>query len=398
MQFNNIKSIKEFQLFGDSTGYLLSDNATLYAFEGNQTKLIPTPTEFTIHDFYFKNDSCGVIIGNSIPQTLKSHATLLEGGVGGIIFPLLLSIILSFCLKKNKIGKYAAIMLVFMVSACSIFWKSEKVKISANTTEIHFNSKRPVIKNKGINAHALLGYSTDQIYAFIASTNNYGKTWNVTKICNQNNFCSNFLLTDITHDGTNYIIGTYGPNGHSDGDIYTLNKNETNTIGISRGIRGVEYISEFKKPLMVYFGSDKMLKIPGNEFSKTKGGIVFTGSVQDSIYRFVKSPEINTDVNSLGLLNTDHFYATTASGKLFEFKNQNWRQELVKDSLKVNMITSNSSKNQIFALTETNDCYQKEIGSNWKLLPYKNVSSVKNKNKEIYLVIQNRIQKINNVN
>ena len=61
MQFNNIKSIKEFQLFGDSTGYLLSDNATLYAFEGNQTKLIPTPTEFTINDFYFKNDSCGVI-------------------------------------------------------------------------------------------------------------------------------------------------------------------------------------------------------------------------------------------------------------------------------------------------------------------------------------------------
>jgi len=137
-----------------------------------------------------------------------------------------------------------------------------------------------------------------------------------------------------------------------------------------------------------------MLKIPGNEFSKTKGGIVFTGSVQDSIYRFVKSPEINTDVNSLGLLNTDHFYATTASGKLFEFKNQNWRQELVKDSLKVNMITSNSSKNEIFALTETNECYRKEIGSNWKLLPYKNVSSVKNKNKEIYLVIQNRIQKI----
>ena len=43
MQFNNIKSIKEFQLFGDSTGYLLSDNATLYAFEGNHTELIPTP-------------------------------------------------------------------------------------------------------------------------------------------------------------------------------------------------------------------------------------------------------------------------------------------------------------------------------------------------------------------
>lgn len=395
MQFTNIKSIKEFQLFRDSTGYLLSDNATLYAFEGSQTKLIPTPNEFIINDFYFKNDSCGVIIGNSIPQTLKSHAIILESGVKGILFPLLLSIILSFFLRKNKIGKYTAITLVFMVSACSIFWKSEKVNISANTSEIHFNSKRQVIKNKGINTHALLGYPTDQIYSFIASTNNYGKTWNVTKICNQENFCSNFLMTDITYDGTNYIIGTYGPNGHADGDIYTINKNETNTIGISRGIRGVQYISEFDKPLIVYFGSDKMVKIPGHEFSKTKGGIVFVSSVQDSIYRFVKSPEINTDVNSLGILNKEHFYATTTSGKLFEFKNQNWRQELVKDSLKVKMITSNSSKNEIYAITETNECYRKEIGSNWKLLPYKNVSSVKNKNKEIYLVIQNRIQKIN---
>lgn len=202
-------------------------------------------------------------------------------------------------------------------------------------------------------------------------------------------------MTDIEFDGTNYIIGTYGPNGHSDGDIYALNKNETNTIGISRGIRGVQYISEFEKPLMVYYGSDKMLKLPGYEFSKTKGGIVFTGSVHDSVYRFVKSPEINTDVNSLGLLNTDHFYATTASGKLFEFKNQNWRQEFVKDSLKVKMITSNISKNEIYALTETNECYRKEIGSNWKLLPYKNVSSINKKNKDMYLVLQNRIQKIN---
>ncbi len=197
MEFKELQTIKEFQLFGDNAGYVLSGNSILYSFNGNQTNKIDTLKEFTINDFYFKNDAWGIIIGNSVPQPLKSHAILLEGGVGGILFPLFLSIILSFFLKKNKIVKYTAISLVFIVSACNIFRKSEKVKISGNTTEIHFNSKRPVIKNKGIQPHALLGYSTDQIHAFIASTNNFGKTWNVTKICNQNNFCSNFLMTDI---------------------------------------------------------------------------------------------------------------------------------------------------------------------------------------------------------
>ena len=182
MEFKELQTIKEFQLFGDNAGYVLSGNSILYSFNGNQTNKIDTPKEFTINDFYFKNDSCGIIIGNSVPQPLKSHAILLEGGVGGILFPLFLLIILSFFLKKNKIVKYTAITLVFIVSACNIFRKSEKVKISGNTTEIHFNSKRPVIKNKGIQPHALLGYPTDQIYSFIASTNNFGKTWNVTKI------------------------------------------------------------------------------------------------------------------------------------------------------------------------------------------------------------------------
>ncbi len=395
MQFKNIKSIKEFQLFGDTSGYLLSENSILYSFNGNQTKLIQTPSEFKINDFYFKNDSCGVIIGNTIPQSLKSHAKIIESGVNGMFYILLMSIILSLFSKKNNIGKYILVVLVCVLTSCSIFWKSQKIKISAKTTEIHFNSKRPVIQSNGINPHAVIGYSTENISSFIASTYDYGKTWIVTKICNQNNFCSNFLMTDIVYDGTNYIIGTYGPNGHSDGDLYIVNQKKSLTQGIARGIRGLQIISDFEEPLFAFYGSDKMIKIPGNEFSKTKGGIVFTSSVYDSIYRFIKSPEEKTDINSLGMISHEHFYVTTSSGKLFEFKNQMWNQELVKDSLKVKMITSNIFKNEIFALTETNECYQKTMENNWKLLPYKNVSSIKNKNNEIYLIIQNQIQKLN---
>ena len=95
------------------------------------------------------------------------------------------------------------------------------------------------------------------------------------------------------------------------------------------------------------------------------------------------------------IINKEYFYATTTTGKLFEFKNQAWKQELVKDSLKIKMITSNISKNEIFALNETNECYRKINLSDWKLLPNKNVSSVKKRNNEVYLVIQNRIEKIN---
>ena len=395
MEFKELQSIKEFQLFGDNAGYVLSGNSIFYSFDGNQTKLIPTPNEFTINDFYFKNDSCGVLIGNSVPQTLKSHTQILQGGVEVVLYPLILIVVFSYFFRKYKLMKYSSAAFLFILSSCSLFWKSENIKISTNTSEIHFNSSRPVIKNKGIHPHALLGYTTDKIYSFIATTNNYGKTWNVTKVCNQDNFCSNFLMTDIAFDGTNYLIGTYGPNNHPDGDVYILNKNETNTLSLSRGIRGIQTISELETPLVVFYGSDKMVKLPGNEFSKTDGGIVFTTSVHDSVYRFVKSPEIYTDITSVANVNKEHFYATTSSGKLFEFKNQIWRQELVKDSLKVKIVTSNISKNQIFALTEKNECYRKEIGSDWKLLPYENVTSIKNKNKELYLVLQNRIQKIN---
>jgi hypothetical protein len=57
MEFKELQTIKEFQLFGDNAGYVLSGNSILYSFNGNQTNKIDTLKEFTINDFYFKNDA-----------------------------------------------------------------------------------------------------------------------------------------------------------------------------------------------------------------------------------------------------------------------------------------------------------------------------------------------------
>ena len=389
--FSEIKEIKKIHFTNDSSGYLINEKSNLFSFSGNTTKEIKTPEEFQINDLYFKNDSCGIIIGNYIPNHIKHYSTILEGRFSMTFFPIFLTFLL-LVLKNKKTSKNILIFIsLLLISSCSIFWKSKKTKVSENKTEIQFNNKRPAPFYSTLLSHNLLNYpEIDKINSFISTTNNFGQTWKTKKICNKYS-CSNFLLTDVVFDGHNYLISTYGPNNHTDGDLYVLNNQNEYTLSVSRGVREIQTFKQNNSSYLIFYGSKEITKFPPNELSKTSGNIIITNNIYDSLYTIIKGPELEHDVTSLSFYTKNHFFASTSSGKLFEYKDEKWSPIIFFENILVSKILRDPKSENSFILTKNKECYILYANNNIEKLSVPDISELITSNNEIVIISKNRL-------
>ncbi|RZL06132.1 MAG: hypothetical protein EOO62_19505, partial [Hymenobacter sp.] len=84
--FSALPPIQDFQFLTDSSGYVLTQAGQLYRFTGQQTALVATPSEFTISQFYFRDQQHGALVGISY----VAEPPVQKGAIGAALIPLFL--------------------------------------------------------------------------------------------------------------------------------------------------------------------------------------------------------------------------------------------------------------------------------------------------------------------